>query len=46
MHRPRRELGASRAPSFLAPRCMHYRPLGPSGLPDRAAATGNDPGRL
>src|SRR5690349_21759703 len=26
IHRPRRELGGSRAPSFPVPRCMHYRP--------------------
>src|SRR5690349_22581806 len=26
IHRPRRELGGPRAPSFPVPRCMHYRP--------------------
>src|SRR4029077_3509486 len=25
IHRPRRELGGSRAPSFPAPRCIHYQ---------------------
>jgi hypothetical protein len=30
IHRPRRELGGSRAPSFPVPRCMHYRPPGRS----------------
>jgi len=30
MHRPRRKLGGSRAPSFLVPRCTHYRSLGRS----------------
>src|SRR5262249_52249577 len=26
IHRPWRELGGSRAPSFAVPRCIHYRP--------------------
>jgi hypothetical protein len=33
MHRPGRELGGSRVPSFPAPRCMHYRPPGRSAHP-------------
>ncbi len=33
IHRPRRELGGSRAPSFPVPRCMHYRPPGRSAHP-------------
>src|SRR6266852_8933837 len=36
IHRPGRELGGSRAPSFPVPRCMHHRPPERSAHPKRS----------
>jgi hypothetical protein len=41
--RPRRELGGSRAPSFPAPRCIHYRPPERSERRIVLGATGGTP---